>query len=256
MIQLLRIAAITNIGQHRRRNEDSMLVGTKIYAGTSMDMPQVFDTQSLPVILAVADGIGGSVAGDIASSEVMLCLARPPCPDGEEKLTERILQSAASLQNIVRKNPALDGMGTTLAGVLCLKKDLIIFSCGDSRVYLGSPHHRLTQMTRDHSVIQEMIEAGTLTEQKARSHPLGHIITSSLSGGKHRLPPDIRISKTDAMPGSRLIICTDGVWDYGGEEFIEAARSGDPETAAFNILHICYQAGAPDNITLIIADLQ
>ncbi|NLW77587.1 MAG: serine/threonine-protein phosphatase, partial [Methanomicrobiales archaeon] len=72
MIQLLRIAAITNIGQHRRRNEDSMLVGTKIYAGTSMDMPQVFDIQSLPVILAVADGIGGSVAGDIASSEVML----------------------------------------------------------------------------------------------------------------------------------------------------------------------------------------
>ena len=113
----------------------------------------------------------------------------------------------------------------------------------------------MTLMTRDHSVIQEMIEEGNLTEKEARSHPLGHVITSCLSGGSRHHPPDIRITQIDALQGLRIIICTDGVWDYGGEKFLEAGHSGNPESAVQRILDICYKAGAPDNITLIIADI-
>jgi len=100
-----------------------------------------------------------------------------------------------------------------------------------------------------------MIEEGTLTEKEARSHPLGHIITSFLSGGRNHHPPDVRITRIEPLDGLRIIICTDGVWDYGGREFLVAGCSGNPISAAQKILDICYEAGAPDNITLIIADI-
>ena len=80
----LDIAAITNTGLYRKRNEDSLLVGRDVLASESLTVPVLWQTDSFPVILAVADGIGGSVAGDVASREVLMCMARPPCPDWEE----------------------------------------------------------------------------------------------------------------------------------------------------------------------------
>lgn len=139
MIRSLQIATFTNTGQYRRRNEDSLLVGGQVLAGLSMATPQSFFFDSVPVLLAVADGIGGSIAGDVASREVMQQLAIPPCPDGKHALYERISSLKTFLDHLVRKNPGLFGMGTTLAGVLCKSDELIIFSCGDSRVYLALP---------------------------------------------------------------------------------------------------------------------
>ena len=251
------IAAITNTGLYRRRNEDSLLVGRDVLACVSLTEPKTWRIDSYPVILAVADGIGGSVAGDIASGEVLRCLARPLCPDREETLHNLIHAAQTHLDHLVETRPDLDGLGTTLAGVLALHDRIIIFSCGDSRVYMNLPGNEGIQcMTKDHSVVQEMIETGRLTEKEARSHPLGHIITSCLSGGRRRSSLDIRMSTHPIQKGTRLVLCTDGVWDYGGELFLKAALRGDPTSATQEILSICYDAGAPDNITLIIADVE
>jgi len=253
----LDIAAITNTGLYRKRNEDSLLVGRDVLASESLTVPVLWQTDSFPVILAVADGIGGSVAGDVASREVLMCMARPPCPDWEESLHDRIHSAQNRLNRLVKNQPDLDGLGTTLAGVLFLPDRLIIFSCGDSRVYMRIPEDRMiTCMTKDHSVVQEMIDSGRLTEKEARTHPLGHIITSCLSGGRRRTTRDIRMSTHPIQKGMRFVLCTDGVWDYGGERFLKAASKGDPISAVKEILTICYDAGAPDNATLIIADVE
>jgi protein phosphatase len=258
MIASLTIAALTNTGLVRRRNEDALLAGTHVLASVSMDTPSSWRFDAFPVILAVADGIGGSVAGDVASREVLSCLARLPCPDGEKMLTARIYQAQDHLSRLVAQSPDLDGLGTTLAGVLFLSERLIIFSCGDSRVYMrdaGAGNTLVRCMTRDHSYVQEMIDSGRLTEKEARSHPLGHVITSCLSGGRRSQIPDIRMSSHTIKECMRLVLCTDGVWDYGGEQALQAVSSGDPVSAAQKALNICYDAGAPDNITLIIADV-
>ncbi len=253
----LDIAAITNTGLYRKRNEDSLLVGRDVLASESLAEPVLWRTDVFPVILAVADGIGGSVAGDVASREVLMCMARPPCPDWEESLHDRIHTARNHLNHLVKNQPELDGLGTTLAGVLFLPERLNIFSCGDSRVYMRMPgDEAMTCMTKDHSVVQEMIDTGRLTEKEARSHPLGHIITSCLSGGRRRTTLDIRMSTHPIQKGMRLVLCTDGVWDYGGQPFLKAAPKGDPISAVKEILTICYDAGAPDNVTLIIADVE
>ncbi|MDD1724519.1 MAG: protein phosphatase 2C domain-containing protein [Methanospirillum sp.] len=255
MITSLQIAAYTHTGLYRRRNEDSMLVSGRVYSGISMEAPVLSTEGQFPVILAVADGIGGSVAGDVASRSVLEFIATRPVPDNEDALKEVVTSSGKHLDHLVRSNPALFGLGTTISGILCSQAGITIFSCGDSRVYLRSEHGSLTLMTRDHSVVQEMIDAGTLTEEKARSHPFGHIITSCISGGGTSPHPDIRTGEIMPNNGDRVIICTDGVWDYGGSEFLQAAISGDPCTAVSRIRDICMEKGAPDNITLIIGDI-
>jgi len=261
MVMILKIAAVTNTGMYRKRNEDSFLVYPNVVAMESMNEPMYWQIDTVPVLLAVADGVGGSVAGDVASREVLAVLAELPCPDGEEALIERIHRAQIHLDQLVLQNMQLEGLGTTLAGVLFIRGMLIVFSCGDSRVYIHNPCDTMGSggmlrcLTRDHSMVQELIEEGQLTEKEARSHPLGHIITSCLSGGRQRHSFDIRVSHHPLYDGMRVVICTDGVWDYGGEEFVAAACFGDPVIATRRVLRVCYDAGAPDNITLIIADL-
>lgn len=257
MIRSLSVAAITNIGLNRRCNEDSMFVGNKVFAGVSMDTPITENFTNFPVLFSVADGIGGSVAGDLASQTVMRCFSQEPVPHNEEELRFRILSAERDLDNLVSLNPQLYGLGTTIAGVLYNKSDLVIFSCGDSRVYIYNKRQRSPELiTHDHSVIQEMIDAGKLDEEEARLHPLGHIITSCLSGGGPAINPDIRVYHKKPDDDDRLIICTDGVWDYGGEKFLKAVCNFEaPEAAALQVYKVCMDIGAPDNFTLIIIDL-
>lgn len=255
MITSVQIAAYTHTGLYRKRNEDSMLVSGRVYSGASMEIPVSGIERMLPVILAVADGIGGSVAGDVASRSVLEYIAKGQIPDNEADLKELVTSSGKYLDMMVFENPALFGLGTTISGIICTQSDIIIFSCGDSRVYLRSESGSLMLMTRDHSVVQEMIDAGTLTEEKARSHPFGHIITSCISGGGTSPHPDIRTGRIRPKNGDRIVICTDGVWDYGGTEFMQAAARDDPITAVSHTREICMEKGAPDNITLIIADI-
>ncbi|PWR75748.1 PP2C family protein-serine/threonine phosphatase [Methanospirillum stamsii] len=258
MINSIHIAAFTHTGLYRKRNEDSLFIPGHLITKTAMDNP-VFNTiTKFPALLAVADGLGGCVAGDVASGEVLRYLGKTtPPPDDEESLMACINGAADHLVSLALKDPALDGFGTTLSGVLVTAGYLFIFSCGDSRVYCSTPDQkRLTLMTKDHSVIQEMIDAGTLSEKEARNHPLGHVITSCLSGGRVTRRPDIRIQKAVPISGSRIVICSDGVWDYGGEEVLKAARTGDLKEASKRMADICFDAGAPDNITFIIADME
>lgn len=256
MITRVQIAAYTHTGLYRKRNEDSLLVLDQVIYGVAMEKPTIRTIGTFPIVLAVADGIGGCVAGDIASREVLLSLAGlSPAPGDEETLLRSIYEATEHLERLVTENPALDGFGTTIAGVLITSKELLFFSCGDSRVYYKAPTSSgITLMTKDHSVIQEMIDAGTLTEKEARSHPLGHIITSCLSGSRVRRIPDIRIYTTPVTPGSRIIMCTDGVWDYGGDGFLKAALIDDITIASKEIAKACFNEGAPDNLTYIIAD--
>lgn len=258
MVTSLQIAAFTHVGLYRRRNEDSVMVGSRVFAGVSMDMPWtgVIGEADLPILMAVADGIGGSVAGDIASRSLLEYLSLQSTDEMIHHLETLLLSGKQHLDSIALKNPHLSGLGTTITGVLCYQDSLLFFSCGDSRGYIRRAGERsLTQVTRDHSIIQEMIEAGTIQEEEARHHPLGHIITSSFSGGNMNNIPEIRFQQLPAFDGDRVVICTDGVWDYGGEQFLRACIRDDPDTAVVRVKDVCMDAGAPDNISIIIADV-
>ena len=256
-IERVRIAVFTHTGLYRRRNEDSLLFRDRVIAGISMGNPETHIIDSFPVILAVADGLGGAVAGDVASREVLHCLADAPAPGNEPALLSTIIRASDHLNQLARRDQAMEGLGTTLAGVLIAPHELVIFSCGDSRVYSSLPERNsLHLITKDHSIIQEMIDSGSLSEDEARKHPLGHVITSCLSGGRNSRRPDIRRYAIVPQPGYRMIICTDGVWDYGGEEFIKASLIQDTDHAAREIVKACFQAAAPDNVTFIIADME
>lgn len=258
MVTSLLIAAFTHTGLSRRRNEDSVMVGNRVFGNVSMEMPwsgEVIE-EEVPVLMAVADGIGGSVAGDIASRSLLEFLSLHPVSEYNYDLYSLLLAGKEHLDSIALKNPHLTGLGTTLTGVICYPDSLFFFSCGDSRAYIRRAGERfLTQVTKDHSVIQEMIDAGTISVEEGRHHPLGHIITSSFSGGRKGPRPDIMIVQTPSYDGDRIVICTDGVWDYGGEQFLRACISDEPDTAVLRVRDICMDAGAPDNISIIIADL-
>ena len=257
MVTSLQVAAYTHVGLYRRRNEDSVMVGSRVFGNVSMDMPwtRVIDEKEFPVLLAVADGIGGSVAGDIASRSLLEYLSLHSVDEFDHDLKALLISGKEYLDSIALKNPHLAGLGTTLTGVLCNPEVFLFFSCGDSRAYIRRAGGRyLAQITKDHSVIQEMIDAGTLQEEEARHHPMGHIITSSFSGGRHNHQPDIRMWQIPANDGDRIVICTDGVWDYGGEQFLRACTYDEPENAVERVRDICMDAGAPDNISIIIAD--
>lgn len=235
-----------------------MLVGKRVSGGISMDVPQCDEICTLPVLLCVADGIGGSIAGDIASQKVMRCFAQDPVPVNETEIKERLLSAESYLNRLVSENPLLNGLGTTIAGALCDRQTIVIFSCGDSRVYLSRKGQDLPVLvTRDHSVIQEMIDSGKLNEEEARSHPLGHVITSCISGGIAAIHPDMRAYHIEPDDWDRLIICTDGVWDYGGVDFLKAAvGSISPFETVLKIHTVCMSAGAPDNFTIVISDIK
>jgi PPM family protein phosphatase len=258
MITSLSITALTNTGLSRRWNEDSMLIGKEVSAGVSMNSPVTVEFYDLPVLLSVADGIGGSVAGDLASHTVMWRFSEGNVPLNEDELKIRVLLAKKDLESLVLVNPILNGLGTTIAGVLCCTDDLIVFSCGDSRVYLVKPGQELPDLvTRDHSVIQEMIESGSLDKEEARSHPLGHVITSCISGGTSAGHPDLRVHHRKPVDGDRLIICTDGVWDYGGIDFLKAVTDKNQlSEVIMQVYQICMNVGAPDNFTIIIADIK
>ena len=235
----LRYAARTNVGLVRSRNEDSG------YAG--------------PHLLVVADGMGGHAAGNVASSLTVGDLAHLDEDDftSEEALTvlgESVLRANTSLREAMRDNPQLAGMGTTVTALLRTGNNkLALAHIGDSRAYLARDGG-LTQITRDHSFVQDLVDEGRITAAEADHHPQRSLVTRVLTGQQADRPD---LSLREARVGDRYLICSDGLSDYvAGDTIAEAlAETPDPAAAAEHLVDLALRAGAPDNVTCIVADV-
>ena len=231
-------AARSDVGMVRSNNEDSG------YAG--------------PHLLAMADGMGGHAGGDVASSTVVASLVEL---DGESlsgreastALLERIRAANAEIGHQVHEDPKLDGMGTTLIAMLRTGDRITLAHIGDSRAFLVRDG-QVTQVTKDHSFVQNLVDEGRITADEATTHPQRSLVTRVLTGHDDD-EPDLVVRQGKA--GDRYVIASDGLTDYVARETIEEVlvSAKDPAECADRLVALALRAGAPDNVTVVVGDL-
>lgn len=235
MTLVLRYAARSDRGLVRQNNQDS------VYAG--------------PRLLALADGMGGHAAGEVASKVVIAALAQldddDPGGDLLGDLGDAIEQGNAAISELVGGDPDLDGMGTTLTAVLFAGTKLGLAHVGDSRAYLMRSG-TLTQITHDDTFVQSLLDEGRITAEEAASHPQRSLLLKALTG--REIEPSLAVR--EARAGDRYLLCSDGLSGVVSDETLaEALQIRDPQACADRLIELALKGGGPDNVTVIVADV-
>jgi len=235
MSLVLRFAARSDRGLIRGNNQDSL------YAG--------------PWLLAVADGMGGHAAGDVASKVVIAALQHldddAPSGDMLQAFREAVFEGSEHLREVIRDAPQLEGMGTTLTAILFAGGRLALCHVGDSRAYLQRDG-ALTQITHDDTFVQTLIDDGRITPEEANSHPQRSLLLRALNG--QEVEPDL--SMREVRVGDRYLLCSDGLSGVVSEETLaEAMKDPDPHSTADRLIELALRSGGPDNVTVIVADV-
>jgi serine/threonine protein phosphatase PrpC len=236
--------AATDVGNVRATNEDAFLVA--------------------PPVFVVADGMGGHDNGDVASRivvEEFAALAEAGYPPTEgprvvgealEACQRRITEYAAEAGSGVRRTP-----GTTIVAALLVEEEgapaWLLVNLGDSRIYVVADG-KLRQVSTDHSVVQELVDAGQITEEQAAEHPERHVITRAL-GGPRLEPADYFVLSVGEA--QRVLLCTDGVTGLVADDEIGQVLTGspDPRDAADRLVGAALRAGGDDNATAVVVDV-
>ncbi len=225
----------TEIGNVREHNEDSLTV--------------------LPPLFAVADGMGGHEAGEVASEITINTLndLAPQSADAEA-LARAVVAANLNVIKAPSQGVGREGMGTTLTAAILEKERLVIAQVGDSRAYLlhnGS----LQQLTRDHSLMADMIEAGQLTEAEARVHPNRSVITRAIGSDPH-MQPDLY--ELNVETGDRLLLCSDGICGMIEDHEIASIMRQAPsaQSCADQLVEAALAAGGFDNATAVVVDVE
>jgi len=212
-------------------------------------------------LIAVADGMGGHAAGEVASSLAIKTLVQSAQvfthPDIDEESADdlylqAIQEADLSLKSAVEENPALSGMGTTLTSLFLRGSSVALLHIGDSRAYRlrGSA---LEQLSVDHTVIQELLNQGAISESDIATHPQRSVLTQVLMGeGNIEVPLPV----IDVKVGDRFLVCSDGLSSVLTEKEIKSLLKGkDRDAAVAALVDATYINGAPDNVTLVIGDI-
>ncbi|MDQ1541167.1 MAG: family protein phosphatase [Actinomycetota bacterium] len=236
MSLMLRFAARSDVGLIRTNNEDA------VYAG--------------PRLVAVADGMGGHAAGDVASAVTIATLAPldddDPPSDLLGALDQSIRQANDQLRQMMDADSELDGMGTTLTALLWSGSRLALAHIGDSRAYLMRDGE-LTQITHDHTLVQHMVDEGQLDEADIPTHPQRSVILRVLNGR-----PDIEadLSVREARAGDRYLLCSDGLSGVVSKDTLrDTLALPDPEQVVDALIDLALRGGAPDNVTCVVCDV-
>ena len=233
----LRYAARSDVGLVREGNEDSG------YAG--------------PALLMVADGMGGHAAGELASAIAVATVAdldvHPPGSDDIlTSLGDAIGDVGDGIAEVIADDPELTGMGTTVTGIYWLGERIAVVHVGDSRAYLLRDGE-LSQITHDHTYVQTLVDAGRITEAEAMVHPRRALIMRALDGVT---PVEADLTIREARDGDRYMLCSDGLSGVvTGDEIARILRDGDPTGAVTRLVDLALERGAPDNVTVVIADV-
>jgi PPM family protein phosphatase len=230
-VTLGRSAVLTDTGRKRRRNEDSFL----------------FE----PPLFAIADGMGGAQAGELASRLTVDAL-REGRGDGsaEQRLVGLVQEANRRVYERQSSDQSASGMGTTVTVALLEGNQVVLGHVGDSRAYLVRDG-ALAQLTEDHSLVQELLRDGRLTPEEARVHPQQAVITRALG-----TDPDVDVDtfRVDAQPGDVFLLCSDGLSSMVGDDtildLVERNR-GDLDGAARALVDAANAGGGEDNITVI-----
>ncbi|MFK3984084.1 PP2C family protein-serine/threonine phosphatase [Micromonospora sp. NPDC050397] len=234
----LRAAALTDRGLIRSGNQDSVHTGAWL--------------------VAVADGMGGMAAGDLASRIAIETIAPVDRPTGDGELlaalSEAIGEASVRIRAAVEVEPTRQGMGTTLTALLfsATGTSLGLAHIGDSRAYLLRAG-TLTQVTRDDTFVQLLVDEGMITAEQARSHPRRAVVTQALQGE----PANPAYSTSRPEAGDRWLLCSDGLSNVVRADSLAEALTTYPDRdgCAKRLVDLALRAGGPDNITVVIADV-
>jgi protein phosphatase len=231
----LRYSARSDVGLVRSNNEDS------VYAGARL--------------LALADGMGGHAAGEVASQLVIAALAHldddEPGGDLLAKLDAAIHSGNSAIAAQVEMEPDLEGMGTTLTAILFAGNRIGMAHIGDSRGYLMRDGE-LTQITKDDTFVQTLVDDGRITKEEAHSHPQRSLIMRALTG--HEVEPTLTMR--EVRLGDRYLLCSDGLSDPVSDETIQdAMKIPDVTESADRLIELALRGGGPDNVTVVVADV-
>jgi len=239
----LKFYAITDIGRKRELNED--------YIYTSGQ-----PIGALPNLFIVADGMGGHKAGDYASMHTVDRFVEVIRELGEEHGVQDAINEAVTAANAYiyqrsRENSNLSGMGTTLVLASCIGNEAIVANIGDSRLYLVND--AMTQITRDHSLVEEMVTLGGIDREMARNHPDKNIITRAV-GVKEKVAADF--FEVDLTKGDKLLLCSDGLTNMlRDEEIYQIIQDNkELEQAAKALVDAANENGGRDNIAVVLVE--
>ncbi|GLY79670.1 PP2C family protein-serine/threonine phosphatase [Actinoallomurus iriomotensis] len=210
-----------------------------------------------PHVLAVADGMGGHNAGEVASAAVIEELRALDTDVPQDRLLSMLEQAVRranqKVHDLVEADSSLQGMGTTLTAMLWSGSRLALVQIGDSRAYLVRDDV-LYQITHDQTLVQTLLDDGKISQDQVATHPYRSMLLQALDG-RAELTPDLQLHS--ALVGDRYLLCSDGLWDVVGPEAIHKILTSvtDPEHAVGNLTDAANAGGGPDNITCVIADV-
>jgi serine/threonine protein phosphatase PrpC len=228
------------VGLQREGNEDSGFVS--------------------PNILAVADGMGGYIGGEIASRTVITKLAElNPIlsnPELDNESREDLLRSSittmdSAIAEIGAQRPELVGMGTTLTSISLFNNYVLLLHVGDSRAY-RIRGKKIEQISHDHTVVQELVDQGRLTLDEIADHPQRSFLTQAIMGKENLAPILIAYP---AVKGDKYLVCSDGLTAVVDEGKIVQALQEDLQSAVNTLVDLTYKNGAPDNVTVIATEI-
>ena len=237
MTLALRYAVRSDVGLLREGNEDSA------YAG--------------PHLLALADGMGGHAAGEVASAVAISALMGldddVPGLDMLGALADAVAKANAQLHDMSAADASVEGMGTTLTAMLWSLPRVALCHIGDSRAYMLRDGE-FYQITRDHTLVQSLLDEGRISQDEAATHPQRSLILRALDS---RTDAEPDLSLREALPGDRYLLCSDGLSDVVTEETLHRTLMAipDPDEAVIQLVELANRAGGPDNITCIVADV-
>ncbi|MBQ8111315.1 MAG: Stp1/IreP family PP2C-type Ser/Thr phosphatase [Clostridia bacterium] len=233
----MKVYAITDIGRMRSINEDSYYI------------PEAGER-----FCAVADGMGGHNAGEVASALAVQVFSQ--CMRDVEHISAQSLHAAVELANdavyrAAQENEGMKGMGTTFSALAAQGDTVYLAHVGDSRVYLVR-RGAILQVTTDHTVVEEMVQRGMITPREARVHPKRNLITRAL-GTDERVRIDML--QLSVRPGDAFFLCSDGMTNYVDEKEIlrTALAEGDWQEKLKHLVALALENGGGDNITALFA---
>jgi serine/threonine protein phosphatase PrpC len=266
----VRSYGLTDRGRVRPTNEDAFLIAELAKAmrvrQSSLNQADTHYGTECGQLFLVADGMGGHQAGEQASSLAVLSIERFALdtlkwffhlegPEEQNVLAEfqtALHQADQALFHEAARRPEWRGMGTTLTMAYRLDSDLFVIHVGDSRCYLHRDG-RLTCLTRDHTLTDELVRRGAIEPEEAAHHPYRHIITNCVGGTEEGV--DVEARKLELAPGDVILLCSDGLTEMVKDDAIAAVlhEEDDPRRACERLIAMANAAGGKDNITVVVA---
>lgn len=258
----LKIIGKTDAGLERANNEDAYAFCTDLNAQLWNVDGKEFSPGAFGSLAIVADGMGGANSGEMASSVAINAIRRcfgtkylQKVVPGDSSQIEDFLkgvikEAGAAILNYIDNNPDSVGMGTTVVILWIIGDKAVVLWCGDSRCYVYNHSTGLKALTKDHSYVQELIDAGKITLEDSLSHPDSSIITRCLGDCESSSEPEIRVY--DVHEDDNFILCTDGLCGYCTDDSIEHVldKTSEKKTCS-ELVKLALSAGGYDNVTVI-----